>query len=141
MVDKPAPPASVRSSDAAPRQHTPARAMAGSTGELPSGDPRERRRARRRGVRLTWGKALDASDRFLCECLVIDRAQDGARLRLARKVALPNVFHFFDDIENAIYAAQVVWRQNDIVGCRIGLSPLCGKEDVVTRMSSPLYAL
>lgn len=142
MFDKPAPPPFVRAPDGAPaRSRASVRAMAGSKDGLRTGDACERRRARRRGVRLTWGKALDASDRFLCECLVVNRSQGGARLRLTRKVALPNVFHYFDDTERAIYVAQVVWRQDDIVGCRMGLSPLRGKEDVVARMSSPYYAI
>jgi hypothetical protein len=101
----------------------------------------ERRQDRRRGVRLNWGKALDASDRFLCECLVVNRSRGGARVRLARRIGLPLRFHFFDDAEKALYDARVVWRQGDLVGCRLALSPLRNKQEVVKRMSGRYYAV
>lgn len=112
-----------------------------SAPESPAGGRDERRRDKRRGVRLTWGKALDVSDRFLCDCLVMNRSHGGARLRLARRIALPTSFHFFDDAETALFAGSVVWRQGDIVGCRLTLEPLHGKEETVKRMSGRYYAL
>ncbi len=101
----------------------------------------ERRRDKRRGVRLNWGKALDVSDRFLCDCVVLNRSHGGVRLRLARKIALPAAFYFFDDSEGALFAGAVVWRHGDVVGCRLGLEPLHGKGEVVRRMSGRYYAL
>lgn len=101
----------------------------------------ERRRHKRRGVRLNWGKALDISDRFLCDCVVLNRSQGGARLRLARKIGLPAAFHFFDDSESALFAGAVVWRKGDVIGCRLTPEPLRGKGEVVKRMSGRYYAL
>ncbi len=101
----------------------------------------ERRDGKRRGVRLAWGKALDRSDRFLCDCHVVNRSPGGARLRLARKIALPAAFHFFDDGEGAIYAAEVAWRQGEVVGCRLALAPLRGMGEFVKRMSGRYYAV
>ncbi|MEK4035310.1 hypothetical protein WOC76_07075 [Methylocystis sp. IM3] len=112
-----------------------------SPSESPADGGDERRSDKRRGVSLNWGKALDTSDRFLCDCLVLNRSHGGARLRLARKLALPTSFHFFDDAEAALFAGSVVWRQGDIVGCRLTLEPLHGKEEAVKRMSGRYYAL
>lgn len=101
----------------------------------------DRRSAKRRDVRLNWGKALDRSDRFLCECLVVDRSAGGVRLRLARGVLPPTRFHLYDDNDAAVYAAQIIWRRGAEIGCRISLSPMRGKSDVVRRMSGRCYAL
>lgn len=101
----------------------------------------DRRREKRRDVRLNWGKALDLSDRFLCDCRVVDRAPGGVRLRLARMIAAPTRFHFFDEAEGALYAAQVVWRRGAEIGCRLSMSPLRGKAHVARRMSGRYYAV
>jgi hypothetical protein len=39
----------------------------------------DRRREKRREVRLNWGKALDLSERFLCDCRIVDRVVGGVR--------------------------------------------------------------
>lgn len=101
----------------------------------------ERRREKRRGARLNWGKALDPSGRFLCDCRVVNRTRDGLRLRLARKVALPAHFHFFDDVDGALFAARICWRRGDEVGCRLSPSPLRDMAGVAQRMQSRYYAL
>lgn len=101
----------------------------------------DRRRYKRWRVRLKWGKALDLSERFLCDCLVVNRSDCGARLRLARKIALPTTFLFFDDAAGALYAGRVIWRQGGFIGCRLSLEPLGGRPEVVKRMSGPYYAL
>lgn len=103
--------------------------------------PPERRRERRRGARLRWGKALDGADRFLCECVVADHASGGARLKLARNIALPQRFQFFDDASGAVFAAQIVWRRGVEVGCRLSRAPTPGKTGLVRRMLSACYAL
>jgi hypothetical protein len=99
----------------------------------------ERRRERRRASHLRWGKALDCADRFLCDCLIADRTEAGARLKLARNVALPARFQFFDDASGAVYAARVVWRRGVEIGCR--LSPAPGAARLARRMKSRYYAV
>ncbi len=113
------------------------RAFSGSHADAPG----ERRREKRREVRLNWGKALDVSDRFLCDCVVMNRSHGGARLRLARRIVLPASFHFFDEAQSALFAGSVVWRQGDLIGCRLALEPFRDKEQVVKRMSGRYYAL
>lgn len=102
----------------------------------------ERRREKRRAVRLNWGKALDAGDRFLSECLVVDRGVGGGiRLRLARVVAIPPRFQFFDDADGLLYAARLVWRRGQEVGCRLARQPTTDKQQTLRRMRGPYYAL
>jgi hypothetical protein len=101
----------------------------------------DRRSEKRRDVRLAWGKALDLSERFLCDCRIVDRALGGVRLRLARNVAPPARFYLFDEAEDALFAAQIVWRSGNDLGCRVSLSPLRDKANVAQRMKGRYYAL
>lgn len=101
----------------------------------------ERRREKRRVVRLNWGKALDSGDRFLTECLVVNRGGDGVRLRLARSVTIPARFQLFDDADGLLYAARLVWRRGREAGCRLARVPVPGKPHVLRRMKGPYYAL
>lgn len=101
----------------------------------------DRRVAPRRAQRLNWGKALDAADRFLCDCLIADRTQAGARLRLARNVVPPPAFQLFEEASGAIYAARIVWRRGSEIGCRLSRAPTPGKAQAARRMRSRNYAL
>jgi len=114
---------------------------AAPTFERLSDEAPERRRERRRDTRLTWGKALDPSGRFLCDCRVVNRTPGGLRLRLIRKIALPTQFHFFDETAGALFAARVCWRRGDDIGCRLSPSPLRNMAHVAQRMKSRYYAL
>lgn len=101
----------------------------------------DRRGAPRRIARLKWGKALDPADRFLCDCVIADRGEGGARLRLARNVVLPPLFQFFDEDSGEIYAARIVWRRGIEIGCRLSWSATSGKTQAVRRMKSRYYAI
>ncbi|MGO8739563.1 hypothetical protein [Rhodoblastus sp.] len=80
----------------------------------------EKRREDRRRTRLRAGKILDRANRFLTDATIIDRSCRGLRLRLAREVATPEVFHFFDEEAEAIYVARIVWRSGRLLGARRG---------------------
>ena len=103
--------------------------------------PSERRREARRPRRLRWGKTLDADDRFLTECLVVNRTIGGARLHLARNIVLPTRFQLFEDDAGVISGAEVVWRRAHEIGCRLALTPTPGKQSIVDRMRARYYAL
>lgn len=103
--------------------------------------PADRRHEKRRAVRLTWGKALDLSERFLCDCRIVDRALGGARLRLARNIAPPTRFYLFDEAEGGIFAAHIMWRRGSEIGCRLSPTPLRDKAHVAQRMKGRYYAL
>lgn len=101
----------------------------------------ERRCDKRRRTRFAWGKALDDSGRFLCDCLIADRSVGGARVLLARRVALPRAFRLFDDGDGRIYGAAVVWRRESEVGCRLFDAPSDGRARAERRMGARLYAV
>jgi hypothetical protein len=101
----------------------------------------ERRVEPRRVSRLKWGKVLDGADRFLCDCVIADRAEDGARLRLARNLVLPPLFQLFDEDSGEIYAAQIVWRRGVEIGCRLSRSGAPSKAQAARRMKNRYYAI
>lgn len=103
--------------------------------------PRDRRGETRRAARLKWGKALDASDRFLCECVLSNRTSEGACLRLARNVTLPQRFQLYEDDSGALFDAQIVWRRGGEIGCRLARTPTPDKAGVAWRMRSRYYAM
>jgi len=103
--------------------------------------PRDRRREQRRGAHLKWGKTLDRADRFLCECVFANRTSGGARLRLARNIALPQKFQLYEDDSGNIFDAQIVWRRGGEIGCRLSRAPKQDKTRVVRRMQERCYAL
>ena len=71
----------------------------------------EKRREYRRRTRLRVGKILDRANRFLADATIIDRSCRGLRLRLAREIAAPEIFHFFDEENEAIFVARIIWRE------------------------------
>jgi hypothetical protein len=103
--------------------------------------PLERRGECRRESRLKWGKALGDDDRFLCDCIFVNRTRAGARLRLARQIVLPVTFQLFEDDSDAVFSARVVWRLGSEIGCCVAGAPLRGKAQLVRRMCSRCYAL
>lgn len=106
-----------------------------------SDKPVDRRRESRRPRRLRWGKALDADNRFLTECLVVNRTAGGACLHLARNIILPARFQLFEDDTGAISAAEVVWRRRYEIGCRVAIAPSPEKQAIIDRMRARYYAL
>lgn len=106
-----------------------------------SDEPSERRGEARRPRRLKWGKTLDSDDRFLAECLVVNRTIGGACLQLARNIVLPTRFQLFEDDTGVISGAEVVWRRAQRIGCRVALTPTPGKQVIIDRMRARYYAL
>jgi hypothetical protein len=76
------------------------------------------RAAARRRTRLRSGKVLDSANRFLIECAVHDRSEQGARLRLAEVVALPESLRLFDDERQQVREMTLVWRRGHDIGVR-----------------------
>lgn len=80
----------------------------------------EKRREYRRRTRLRVGKILDRANRFLADATIIDRSCRGLRLRLAREIAAPEIFHFFDEENEAIFVARLIWREGRLLGAARG---------------------
>lgn len=83
-----------------------------------SDDPDDKRLARRRRTRLRSGKIADRQNRFLIECAIHDRSDEGARLRLAKNMALPDDIRLFDDEQKSLAPARIIWRQGQEIGIR-----------------------
>lgn len=103
--------------------------------------PVDRRRESRRPRRLRWGKALDADNRFLTECPVVNRSLGGACLRPAGNIILPARFQLFEDDTGGISVAEAVWRRKREIGCRVAITPSREKQAIIDRMRARYYAL
>src|SRR5208283_1941402 len=110
---------------------------------LPSPTPfsGEKRRARRRRTRLRSGKILDRRNLFLIEASIVDRSAGGLRLRLAKDVAIPEIFHLYDDEAEIILVARIVWRRQALVGARIDPSgPARASRRQIASLRGKFYA-
>jgi transposase-like protein len=104
--------------------------------------PKEKRRAQRRRTRLRAGKILDLANRFVIEAAILDRSNDGLRLRLARDSAIPEVFHLFDEETQMIFGARLVWRRQAMVGARLEPGgPLAATPRQIAALRGKFYAM
>ncbi|HLW91672.1 MAG TPA: hypothetical protein VKS78_10265 [Roseiarcus sp.] len=79
---------------------------------------RDKRANERRRSRLRSAKLLDASNRFLCECLVHDRSSSGLRIKLMRNIGLPARCRLYDDETGQISLVATAWRRGAVLGMR-----------------------
>jgi hypothetical protein len=86
----------------------------------PAPFPREKRREQRRRTRLRAGKILDRANGFIVEATIVERSCGGLRLRLAREVDLPEIFHFYDEESEGVFIVRIAWRRQLILGVRRG---------------------
>ncbi len=108
----------------------------------PSPHPCEKRRARRRRTRLRSGKILDRRNFFLIEANILDRSACGLRLRLAKDVTIPEIFHLYDDEAEIILIARIVWRRQALVGARIDpAGPARANRRQIASLRGKFYAI
>jgi hypothetical protein len=91
-----------------------------SVAPTPAPSPHERRREQRRRTRLRAGKILDRANHFIVEATIVERSCGGLRLRLAREVDLPEIFHFYDEESEGVFVARIAWRRQSTLGVRRG---------------------
>ncbi len=82
----------------------------------PSAPQPNRRKAKRRRTRLRAGRVADMNTRFLADCLIFDRSEHGVRIRLAGRLALPEVVKFYDEELNCLKVARIIWSQGNEYG-------------------------
>ena len=70
-------------------------------------------------ARFCTAKALDVRDKFLCECVIVDRSSAGLGIRLAREVRVDEQFRLHDDQTHEILEVVVAWRRGVDMGVRI----------------------
>jgi len=100
----------------------------------------EKRLEARRRTRLRVGKILDRGNRFLSDATIIDRSCGGWRLLLAREVAAPEIFHFFDEESETIFLARIVWRRQCLWGVRRG-APVAATPRQIASLRGKFYAV
>ncbi len=108
----------------------------GSGNRLPN-----RRRSPRRRMRLRSGKLATLDDRFISECQIFDRSCEGARLRLAGRVPLPDVVKFYDDQHRALYVVRVVWQRGNEVGIFFPEGSRVNDPKATSRLAGKYYAV
>ena len=103
---------------------------------------RDKRANSRRRTRLRSGKVADPSGAFLTECLIYDRSDEGARLRVAKSGSVPDRVLLFDDELNSLSAAAVAWRRPYELGIRFMPETNPGRvPEIVRKLSGKYYAL
>ena len=75
-----------------------------------------RRKAKRRRTRLRAGRVADMNTRFLADCLIFDRSESGVRIRLAGRMALPEIVKFYYEELNCLKVARIVWHRGNEYG-------------------------
>ena len=104
---------------------------------------RQRRRHPRWRTRLRTGKVATLSNGFIADCLIFDRSECGARLRLVEPVELPEHIKLFDDELTRLLVAVVIWRRDNELGVEFpdgqGNGETCGKGHAA--LSGKYYAV
>jgi hypothetical protein len=77
---------------------------------------REIRREKRRPTRFRQGKLFDAYGVFLSQCVICDRSEKGARVRVEAPLQPLKVVQFLDDVEKIIVEAKVAWQRGNELG-------------------------
>ena len=77
---------------------------------------RDKRRAPRLKTRLRLCRLFSVDGTFLIECLMQDRSEIGAGLRLLRDVPVPGLVQLHDDLCGTIRPARTVWRRGQDMG-------------------------
>lgn len=100
-----------------------------------------RRREKRRDVRLQSGKIIDQGEQFVVECLFRNIGETGCMLRLRKSIGLPNRIRVYDDVAREILSLLVVWRRGPDIGCRIIAPRRAASERLMKRLEGPFYAV
>jgi len=109
----------------------------------PTSGRSEHRAAGRRRTRLRSAKILDFANKFVCECLVLDRSADGLRLRLGGAVRLPRYFRVHDDESGKVDVVATAWRRGATLGVRFSraLGPVSLKPTERSALGGRFYAV
>jgi hypothetical protein len=103
--------------------------------------PSDRRVEKRLAVRLQSGKVLDVEGRFLSDFLFVNRGGGGVRILLAQRLAMPKKIWLYEDLAQTCRGADVVWQNNNMVGCRFRPWEIALDERLLRRFRTKYYAL
>ncbi|MDY8109369.1 hypothetical protein U0C82_09475 [Fulvimarina sp. 2208YS6-2-32] len=95
----------------------------------------------RRRTRLRPVKLISRGKRFLVDGSAIDLSEGGVRIRWFGEKALPATLLVFDEADDTLRPASIVWRVRDEIGLRFtGSAEAIGKTDKA-RLGGRYYAL
>lgn len=73
-------------------------------------------RKHRRPRTLKDGRIVFNSGSSSIDCIIRDRSESGAKLRVPAPTALPEYFELLSLSERMVHPAQIMWRRGDFVG-------------------------
>ena len=73
-------------------------------------------RKHRRNRTLKEGQIVYNSGSSLIDCIIRDRSESGAKLRLPAETVLPKSFELLSVADGLLYPAEIKWRRGDEVG-------------------------
>jgi hypothetical protein len=76
------------------------------------------RREERRPTRFRQGRLFNAYGGFLLRCSIIDRSENGARVRVAEPLAPLTVVRLLDEVDKIVVEAKVAWRRGNELAFR-----------------------
>ena len=79
-------------------------------------EPKGERRISSRQRRLHGAKIVFNNNASSIDCIVRDLSAEGARLRVASPVGIPDWFDLRIDRNGKVYSAKVAWRSYDQIG-------------------------
>ena len=81
------------------------------------------RREERRPTRFRQGRLFNAYGAFLLRCTIIDRSENGARVRVAEPLAPLTVVRLLDEVDKIVVEAKVAWRRGNDLGLAFRTAP------------------
>jgi hypothetical protein len=74
------------------------------------------RREERRPTRFRQGRLFNAYGGFLSQCVICDRSEHGAKVKVAEPLAPLKVVRLLDEVDKIIVEARVAWRRGNELG-------------------------
>lgn len=80
--------------------------------------PADKRAGPRLRTRLREGQLTDKRRKIIVDCLIHDRSETGARLRLAHDKVLPKIFVLWDEAGQIQIGAELAWQTGREAGIK-----------------------
>jgi len=77
---------------------------------------RDIRREERRTTRFRQGRLFNSYGSFLSKCMICDRSQNGARVRVVEPLARLEVVRLLDEVDKIVVEAKVAWQRGNELG-------------------------
>jgi hypothetical protein len=81
------------------------------------------------------GEIVHSGGRIRLECTVRDLSPEGARIQVARDIALPDPFELYIPQRGLAEKSHIVWRHGDETGVHFVHDPSAAEKSVVTPVS------